>query len=140
MAMVVVAPAASRTSEMLDATRAVSLSASVTLREISRVAAPCSSTADEMVVDASLGVRELADDYDVVLPRGAGYETLAGFVLARLGLVPKGGETFVFGGLRYTVTEMDGRRVARVRIERPPTRGAAVQVAGEGGTPQGPSA
>jgi putative hemolysin len=93
-----------------------------------------------MVVDASIGVRELADDYDVVLPRGAGYETLAGFVLARLGLIPKGGETFVFGGLRYTVTEMDGRRVARVRIERPPTRGAAVQVAGEGGTPKAPSA
>jgi CBS domain containing-hemolysin-like protein len=93
-----------------------------------------------MVVDASLGVRELADDYDVVLPRGAGYETLAGFVLERLGFIPKGGETFLFGGLRYTVTEMDGRRVARVRIEKPGARAAAVHVAGEGGAPKAPSA
>ena len=93
-----------------------------------------------MVVDASLGVRELADDYDVVLPRGAGYETLAGFILARLGFIPKGGESVVFDGLRYTVTEMDGRRVAKVKIEKQTARGAVVPVASELGPPKGPSA
>jgi CBS domain containing-hemolysin-like protein len=71
-----------------------------------------------LVVDGSLGLRELADDYDLALPRGAGYETLAGFVLAQLGVIPRGGETFVFEGRRYTVLEMDGRRVARVRVEK----------------------
>src|SRR5438034_1933341 len=45
-------------------------------------------------------------------------ETLAGFVLARLGSIPQGGETFVFEGHRYTVVEMDGRRVAKVRVEK----------------------
>jgi putative hemolysin len=92
-----------------------------------------------MVVDASLGVRELADDYDVTLPRGAGYETLAGFVLARLGFVPKGGETLVFDGLRYTVLEMDGRRVAKVKIEKLGAHGATVAAAGEAGVPKTPS-
>jgi CBS domain containing-hemolysin-like protein len=71
-----------------------------------------------LLVDASLGVRELADDYGISLPRGAGYETLAGFVLAQLGEIPHGGESFVFDGRRYTVAEMDRRRVARVTIER----------------------
>ena len=71
-----------------------------------------------MVVDGAINLRELADDYDVVLPRGAGYETLAGFVLAQLGLIPRGGETFVFAGRRFTVLEMEGRRVARVRVEK----------------------
>jgi putative hemolysin len=71
-----------------------------------------------MDVDASLGIRELADDYDVVLPRGPGYETLAGFVLARLGYIPKGGESFLFDGRRFSVIEMDGRRVAKVKVER----------------------
>jgi magnesium and cobalt exporter, CNNM family len=69
-------------------------------------------------VDGSLGLRDLAEDHGVELPRGEGYETLAGFVLDRLGAIPHGGETFVFEGRRYTVMEMDGRRVARVRVEK----------------------
>jgi putative hemolysin len=71
-------------------------------------------------VDGSLSLRELADDYGIELPRDAGYETLAGFVLDRLGAVPQGGETFVFGNHHYTVLDMDGRRVASVRVERLP--------------------
>jgi len=71
-------------------------------------------------VDAALSLRDLADDYDVILPRDAGYATLAGFVLARLGLIPQGGEVFEFEGRRYTVTEMDGRRVAKVKVEKVP--------------------
>jgi CBS domain containing-hemolysin-like protein len=79
-----------------------------------------------LVVDSSLGLRELADDYDIVLPRGAGVETLAGFVLERLGIIPQGGESFVFDGRRYTVLEMDGRRVAKVQVEKLPGPAAAV--------------
>jgi CBS domain containing-hemolysin-like protein len=71
-----------------------------------------------LVVDASVSLRELADDYEIVLPRGAGYETLAGFVLFRLAAIPKGGESFVFEGRKYTVTEVEGRRVSKVRIEK----------------------
>jgi putative hemolysin len=70
-----------------------------------------------LVVDASVSLRDLADERDVVLPRGAGCETLAGFVLARLGIIPQGGESFVFESRRYTVVEMEGRRVSKVRIE-----------------------
>lgn len=81
---------------------------------------------DVLVVDSSLSVRELADDYEIVLPRGAGYETLAGFVLERLGVIPQEGESFVFDGRRYTVLEMDGRRVAKVRVEKLSGPAAAV--------------
>lgn len=77
-------------------------------------------------VDGGLSLRELASDYAVSLPRDAGYETLAGFVLARLGLIPKGGESFLWEDRRYTVTEMDGRRVARVRVEKLPVGQKAV--------------
>ena len=71
-----------------------------------------------LVVDGSLSLRDLAGDYEIVLPRGAGYETVAGFMLARLGTIPKGNESLVFDGRRYTVLEMDDRRVAKVRVER----------------------
>jgi len=73
-----------------------------------------------LLVDAALSLREMADDYGIVLPRGPGYETLAGFVLSQLGAIPQGGETFIFEGRRYTITAMDGRRVAKVRVERLP--------------------
>lgn len=73
-----------------------------------------------LLVDAALSLREMADDYGISLPRGPGYETLAGFVLAQLGAIPRGGESFTFEGRRYTVVEVDGRRVARVRVEKLP--------------------
>ena len=70
-----------------------------------------------LVVDAAMSLRDLADERDIVLPRGAGYETLEGVVLAQLGVIPKGGESFVFETRRYSVVEVDGHRVAKVRIE-----------------------
>jgi CBS domain containing-hemolysin-like protein len=71
-----------------------------------------------LVVDASVSLRDLAAEYDIVLPRGKGYETLAGFVLARLGFIPKGGESFLFDGRRYTALEIARRRVTKVRVEK----------------------
>ena len=82
-----------------------------------------------LVVDAALSLRELADDYNVVLPRGAGYETLAGFVLDRLGAIPKGGESFVYEGRVYTVVEMEGLRVAKVKVEKLAGKGPRLKVA-----------
>jgi putative hemolysin len=70
-----------------------------------------------LVVDASMSLRDLASERDIVLPRGEGYETLAGFVMARLGFVPRGGESFVYEFRRYTVLEVEGRRVSKVRID-----------------------
>jgi CBS domain containing-hemolysin-like protein len=51
------------------------------------------------------------------LPRDGGVETLAGFVLMRLGHIPRGGEWIEYEGRKMTVTEMDGRRIARIRVE-----------------------
>ena len=82
-----------------------------------------------LVVDASMSLRDLASERDIVLPRGAGYETLAGFVLARLGFIPQGGESFVFEFRRYTVLEVEGRRVSKVRIETLPMAHATVKPA-----------
>ncbi len=84
-----------------------------------------------LLMDASINLRDLANDYEIDLPRGAGYETLAGFVLSLLGVIPKGGETVTYEGCRFTVTEMDGRRVAKVRIERLPVPAPQAKLASE---------
>ena len=71
-----------------------------------------------MIFDASLSLRDLETQYNIALPEDPAYATAGGFVLARLGFIPRGGESFDFGGYRFTVIEMDRRRVARVKIQK----------------------
>src|SRR6202166_1208139 len=71
-----------------------------------------------VVFDAALNVRDLDTQYNISLPEDPAYATVGGFVLAQLGFIPKGGETFEYGSWRFTVAEMDGKRVARVKIQR----------------------
>ena len=71
-----------------------------------------------LIFDASLNVRDLETQYNIVIPDDPAYETVGGFVLNQLGFIPKGGESFESNGLRFTVMEMDRRRVARVKIQR----------------------
>ena len=71
-----------------------------------------------MIFDASLSLRDLESQYNILLPEDPSYATAGGFVLAQLGFIPRGGESFDFDGYRFTVVEMDRRRVARVKIQR----------------------
>jgi CBS domain containing-hemolysin-like protein len=81
-------------------------------------AAPQMLTEGGMVVDARTSLLDLEHHHQIELPSGPGFETLAGFILNHLGVIPRGGESFLHDGLRFTVLEVDGRRVARVKIER----------------------
>jgi putative hemolysin len=81
---------------------------------------PAAATgSDSTELDGLLHREELADRTGIALPEGP-YETLAGFVQTQLGRVPDVGDAFEAHGHRFTVVEMDGRRVARVRVA-PPT-------------------
>jgi magnesium and cobalt exporter, CNNM family len=71
-----------------------------------------------IVFDAALNVRDLDTQYNITLPEDPAYATVGGFVLDQLGFIPRGGESFEFGNYRFSVVEMDGRRVARVKIQR----------------------
>jgi CBS domain containing-hemolysin-like protein len=71
-----------------------------------------------MVFDASLKVRDIDAQHDIKLPDDPAYETIGGFVLNRLGFIPRGGESFEAEGYRFTVMDMDRRRVSRVKIKR----------------------
>jgi putative hemolysin len=71
-----------------------------------------------VIFDAGLNVRDLDTQYNITLPEDPAYATVGGFVLDQLGFIPRGGESFEYGNFRFTVVEMDGRRVARVKIQR----------------------
>lgn len=71
----------------------------------------------DVEVDGLLNLDDFADETGVELPDGP-YETVAGFLAAQLGRVPAVGDEGGVDGYKITVTEMDGRRVARVRVHR----------------------
>ena len=59
--------------------------------------------------------RELACE----LPAEDRPDTVGGLLMAELGDIPKPGDVAEIGGLRFTVQAVDGRRISRIRIERP---------------------
>jgi CBS domain containing-hemolysin-like protein len=86
--------------------------------EFDHPALPVLTTASgALLMDGGVNLRDLETQMQWSLPRDGGVETLAGFVLIRLGHIPNEGESIVFEGRRITVVEMDARRIARVRVE-----------------------
>jgi len=71
-----------------------------------------------VLVDGVLREDEVAEQTGFHLPPGP-YETLAGFLMARLGHIPAVGETWQEQGWEFTVVEVDRRRVEQVRVVRP---------------------
>ncbi|MGH3367345.1 MAG: hemolysin family protein [Nocardioidaceae bacterium] len=69
-------------------------------------------------VDGLLNLDDFEDETGIALPDGP-YETVAGFIVNKLGRVPDQGDAVEFEGYRLMVTELDGRRVARVRVTPP---------------------
>ena len=69
-------------------------------------------------LDGVIPIRDLETQYGIELPTSAGFETLAGFLLFRLGYIPKAGESLEHDARRFTILEMDGKRIAKVRIEK----------------------
>jgi CBS domain containing-hemolysin-like protein len=71
------------------------------------------------LVDGLLREDELAEQTGFVLPEGP-YETLAGFLLARLGHIPVVGESLEENGWEFTVMQVDRHRIELVRVVAPP--------------------
>ena len=71
--------------------------------------------AGEVEVDGLLNLDEFTEQTGIELPEGP-YETVAGYVLAALGDLPSVGDSVQVAGRTITVTELDGRRIARLRV------------------------
>jgi CBS domain containing-hemolysin-like protein len=74
--------------------------------------------AERVELDGATSIRDLETQHGIQLPTDAGFETLAGFLLFRLGDIPTAGRTLEHEGLRFTILEMERNRIARVRIDK----------------------
>jgi putative hemolysin len=96
----------------------------------------------ELEVDGLLNLDEFAEQTGVELPEGP-YETVAGYLLAALGHLPGEGESVQVSGHRLAVTQLDGRRIARVTVgdaRQPGQQGPSAGASADGRQERDPAA
>jgi putative hemolysin len=71
-----------------------------------------------LVLDGNVNILDLENQYEILLPRDKGFETLAGFILFQLGHIPRPGESFQYENWRFTVGEVENQRVTQVRLDQ----------------------
>jgi putative hemolysin len=81
------------------------------------------SLTGEIEVDGLLNLDDFEDETGIELPEGP-YETVAGFIVQRLGHVPRAGERTTLDRYELEVRELDGRRISRVRVKPLPPSAA----------------
>lgn len=69
-------------------------------------------------LDGTVTLRDLTTQLQWSFPREAGIETLAGFMLVQLGHLPERAESVDYAGRRFTVLELAGRRISRIRVKQ----------------------
>ena len=73
-----------------------------------------------MLIDASISLRDLKEDYHIQLPESPEYETLGGFLMAILQKIPQVGDKVEIEGKRLNIVEMVGQRISKVKLEKLP--------------------
>ena len=73
----------------------------------------------DVEVDGLINLDDFEDESGIELPEGP-YETVAGFLMSRLGRIPEPGDVVEHESHTLEVVAVDGRRVSRVRAVRAP--------------------
>ena len=84
-----------------------------------------------LIIQGSALLRELKSDFDLPFEESPDYLTLAGFVLAQLKRIPRGGEWVERNGYRLTIVDMEGRRIVKIKLEPAATRSHDVPLPGK---------
>ena len=72
-----------------------------------------------MEVDARIHITELNRALSLNLPEGGEFQTLGGFVISQLGVIPPKGEVVTYEGATITVLEAEPRRVKKLKVVLP---------------------
>ncbi|MCX5811633.1 MAG: hemolysin family protein [Proteobacteria bacterium] len=72
-----------------------------------------------VIIDASYSIRDLNNRLNINLPESSDYETLGGFILIQLQDIPRSGEIIYYGVHRFTVVGLEGRRITKVKLDKP---------------------
>lgn len=73
-----------------------------------------------LLIEPSISLRDLKEDYQILLPESPEYETLGGFLMAALQRIPIVGDVLEVEGKRFSIVEMVGQRISKVKMEKLP--------------------
>ena len=71
-----------------------------------------------LVIQGSALLKDLKTDFELPFEESPDYHTLAGFMLAKLKRIPRGGEWVEENGYKLTIVDMEGRRIVKIKLER----------------------
>jgi putative hemolysin len=71
-----------------------------------------------LLIDASISIRDMEDDYKIKIPESTEYETMSGFLLTTFQKIPKVGDVVEIEDKKITISEMVGQRIAKVKLEK----------------------
>ncbi|HEX9263380.1 MAG TPA: hemolysin family protein [Candidatus Binatia bacterium] len=71
-----------------------------------------------LVIQGSALLKDLKTDFELPFEESPDYHTLAGFMLAKLKRIPRGGEWVEENGFKLTIVDMEGRRIVKIKLER----------------------
>ncbi|MBE0426795.1 MAG: HlyC/CorC family transporter [Nitrospirae bacterium] len=75
-----------------------------------------------MIIDASISIRDINEDYYIAIPESPEYETLGGFIVTHLQRIPQSGDEINIDNKKLTIIGMVGRRISKVKIENLPEK------------------
>ncbi|GLI53313.1 hemolysin family protein [Thermodesulfovibrio yellowstonii] len=70
-----------------------------------------------MIIDATISIRDLKEDYGIEIEESEEYDTLGGFILTSLQRIPHVGDTVDMDGKIFKVIEMVGQRISKIKYE-----------------------
>jgi len=70
-----------------------------------------------MLIDATISIRDLKEDYGIEIEESEEYDTLGGFILTVLQRIPRVGDTVNVNGKIFRVVEMVGQRISKIKYE-----------------------
>ncbi|MDI6864904.1 MULTISPECIES: hemolysin family protein [Thermodesulfovibrio] len=70
-----------------------------------------------MIIDATISIRDLKEDYGIEIEESEEYDTLGGFILTSLQRIPHVGDTVNMDGKIFKVIEMVGQRISKIKYE-----------------------
>jgi putative hemolysin len=70
-----------------------------------------------ILADGAVRIEDVRRKVGISIEESPDYATIAGFILASLNTIPSVGTMMVRDGYRWTILEVDGPRIAKVKIE-----------------------
>ena len=73
-----------------------------------------------LLIDASLAIRDLNEDHGFDIPESTEYDTIGGFLISHLQRIPTVGDSYQSDTTKFTIVNMKGRRVLKIKAEQIP--------------------